>query len=536
MIGFAAATFAQQAAKPEKEKVAESYSRLSVTFFMGSLPDAGAPANAAGKIKFSDKYFNHNLKNLGLPLGQDFKLLSFDKKRDYLREWLTREGVGRKMVGKWFNRQENGAMNLDYVHQCGLYNANDQDVKMSGAAKRGDAFLKDAGQNLINKTYVLILVPNEVKSKDDGKTRGWDCQYDLFFYQLVFTPDVVAKFYDVWPYDDDDAAVKQKKAAAFDTLTFKFTDVQSRAYLSSSVSETFTNNKHPKSLDQLMEELVNRMYESATFSLDKTLEDFRVKVKVSRVHPVRAKVGKKEGLKCDQQFFVYQYKMNEATGTVAPERQAVVRATNKIVDNRMVATGSSPESSFYQTYGGTIQEGMILQQRLDFGLSALLGYESGNIGGMDLNFMFRTGPFTKVTGLYLMIDLGLDKKNYAPAWNLPIADYTFLRYSIGLGKGLRMGRIVELTPYVQYGIEQTTTKVDSYKDLQTSFIKTGGMVGINLMHNCYLIGQLNYYLPFGDISVKDKSGTKSTWKGVSWDKEFKDRTGSAFMIGVRYEF
>ncbi len=538
LIAFVNTVVAQQAAKPVKEQVSETYSRLSVTFFMGA-PSGGSavPANDAGKIKFSDKYFNHNLKNLDLPLGPDFALLTFDKKRAYLSDMLTKQGIGRKMVAKWFNRQENGMMNLDYIHQSGLYNANDQDVKMAVAAKRGDAFLKDAGQNLVNKTYVLILVPNDVKSKDDGKTRGWECQYDLFSFQLVFTPDVVANFYNVWPYDDDAAAIKQTKVAAFDTLTFKFADVYNKPFMSASTSETLTNNKTPKSLDQLMDELVNHMYESATFALDKTIEEFRVKVKVSKIHPTRAKVGKKEGLKCDQQFFVFQYKYDEATKQVSPVRQAVVRATSNIVDNRTVATGSSPESSFYQTYGGTIGEGMILQQRLDLGLSAVAGFEVGGIGGLDFNLMFRTGPVSNITSLYLMVDIGFDPSKTASSTKFTESKYNFTRYSIGVGKGLRFARIVELTPYVQYGIEQTKDK--SYKDIQTSLIKSGAMLGFNLTHNISLLGQLNYYMPIGDISVKDGNDTKvdvSGWTKKAWTDHFKDRTGTSIMFGLRMEF
>jgi hypothetical protein len=536
VVSMAGTLFAQQVSKPVKEKVAETYSRLSVTFMMGTQSGmTAAPANASGKIKFSDKYFNHNLNTLELPIGADFRMLTFDKKRAYLREMLTKEGVGRKMVAKWFNRQPDGMMNLDYVHQCGLYNATDQDVKMAVAAKRGDAFLKDAGQNLVNKSYVLILVPNDVKSKDDGKIRGWDCQYDLFFYQLLFTPEVVENFYNVWPYAEDDAAIKQSKAAAFDTLTFKFADTYTKYFQSSSVSETLTNNKNPKSLDELMEKLVNQMYENATFSLDKSLEEFRVKVKVSRIHPTRAKIGKKEGLKCDQQFFVYQYKWNDAKGKAEPVRQAVVRSTSRIVDNRTVATGSSPESRFYQTYGGNIQEGMILQQRLDFGLSVIAGYESGNIGGMDLNFMIRTGPFTKMTGLYLMGDIGFQSAEYMTSWGTGLMDYSFVRYSFGLGKGIRMGRIMELTPYIQYGLEQTEEK-DKYNSIQTSLIKAGCMLGINLTHNFYLVGQVNNYTPFGDISVKNTSDVKSTLTGQTWENNFKDRSGTSFMGGIRFEF
>jgi hypothetical protein len=533
-FGFILETNAQQAAKPVKEKVAETYSRLSVTFFMGEQSGVNnAPANTAPKIKFSEKYFNHNLKSLVLPLGDDFKMLTFDRKRNYIREKLTKDGVGRQMVAKWFNRQDNGMMNLDYIHQCGLYNATDQDVLTSIAAKRGDAFLKDAGQNLVNKTYVLILVPNDVKSKDDGKTRSWESQYDFFFYKLEFGPEVVANFYNVWPYEDDDAAVKQTKVAAFDTLTFQFHDVYTKSFLAASASETLTDNKKPKSLDQLMEEMVNDMYENTTFLLDKTIEDFRVKVKVDKVHPIRAKVGKKEGLKCDQQFFVYQYEFDESKGVVVPNRKAVVRTTSKIVDNRTVATGASPTSTFYQTYGGTIREGMILQQKLDFGISGLVGYEAGGMGGTALNFMLRTGQITKVTGLYLMGDLGFSSGEFSTVWNIDSYDYNFFRWSIGLGKGLRVGRIVELTPYVQYGFE--STKDDYYKSIESGFVKAGAMLGINITHNVYLVGQANFYAPMGDIEVEEQNGTKGTVFS-SWDEQFTGRSGGSFMFGVRIEF
>lgn len=537
-VGVVGNSNAQQSARPVKEKVAETYSRLSITFLMGSPSGVNsAPADAADKIKFSDKYFNHNLNTLILPLGEDFKVLTLDKKRAYLRELLSKDGTGRKMVAKWFNRQENGMMNLDYVHKAGLYNATDQDVKMAVAAKRGDAFLKDAGQNLVNKTYALILVPTDVKSKDDGKTRGWDCQYDFFFFQLLFTPEVVSNFYNVWPYDDDDAATKQKKVAAFDTLSFKFADVYNKSFQSASVSETLTNNKNPKSLDQLKEELASHMYESATFNLDKDLEDFRVKVKVEKLHPTRAKVGKKEGLKTDQQFFVYQYKFDEAKGTVSPVRQAVVRTTSKIVDNRTVATGASPMSSFYQTYGGTIQEGMILQQKLDIGISLVAGYESGGIGGMSGSLMFRTGPISKVTGLYLMIDGGYDMGKKSSSMTFNKSEYNFTRYSIGFGKGLRLARIVELTPNIQYGLEQTKDKDKKYKEISTSIIKAGAMLGINLAHNIYLVAQANYYTPFGEITVKTEDGSAApSMTNKTWATEFKDRTGLSFMGGLRIEF
>lgn len=533
LVGMISTTVAQQAAKPAKEKLAETYSRQSVTFFMGSLPDVNAaPVNNVGKIKFSDKYFNHNLDNQVLQLGSEFKTLTFDKKKAYLLDVLAKQGVGRKMVARWFNRQADGMMSLEYIHKSGLYNATDQDVKMSVAAKRGDAFLKDAGQNLVNKTSVLILVPYDVKSKEDKDSRKWDCSYDMFCFQLVFTPDVVANFYNVWPYEDDNATVKQTKVAAFDTLTFKFTEIKSSPFQSASASDVITKLKKTKTFDELAAELANKMYESSTFTLDRTIEDFRVKTKVSQVHPTRAKIGKKEGLKCDQQFFVFQYTYDEATKKVTPVRKAVLRATSKIAENRTIATGSSPESKFYQTYGGTVEEGMILQQRLDFGLSLMPGIEIGGIGGFDVNLMFRTGPFSKITALYVIGDIGFDGGEYKPSFNTAGYKYSFTRFSGGLAKGLRFARIVELTPYAQIGMESTSDK--TYYDISTIYFKLGAMLGINIAHNVSLFGQLNIY-SMGDASFKTTKESTATTIG-KWTDHFNDRTGTSMMFGIRYEF
>ncbi len=535
LVGMISTTVAQQAAKPAKEKLAETYSRQSVTFFMGSLPGVNAaPVNNVGKIKFSDKYFNHNLDNQVLQLGQEFKTLTFDKKKAYLQDLLTKQGVGRQMVAKWFNRQANGMMSLDYIHKSGLYNATDQDVKMAVAAKRGDAFLKDAGQNLVNKTSVLILVPYDVKSKEDKDSRSWDCSYDMFCFQLVFTPDVVSNFYNVWPYDDDDAAIKQSKVAAFDTLTFKFSEIKSSPFLSSSASDIITKLKKTKTFDELAAELVNKMYESSTFTLDRTIEDFRVKTKVSQIHPTRAKIGKKEGLKCDQQFFVFQYTYDEATKKVTPVRKAVIRATSKIADNRTIATGSSPESKFYQTYGGTVEAGMILQQRLDFGISLMPGFAVGGIGGLEANLMFRTGPYSNVTALYVIGDFGIDGGNFKTSFNSTSTKYNFTRMAGGLGKGFRFARIVEFTPYAMYGVESTKDK--TYESISTTYGKLGAMLGFNITHNVSVFGQANYYIMGNATVKKTKDSTEeSAYKG-SWDSYFTGRNGVSMKFGLRFEF
>jgi hypothetical protein len=521
----------------KKERLPENSSKLSMTFFMTSFPNDSSSkkvANAADQIVFSDKYFNHNLESLNLSIDKEFYTLTANAKRKYLRDQLEKEGIGRKMVAKWFNKQEDGTMNLDYVHKCGTSNARNQNVRIS-EAKRGDAFLKEAGQDLINKTYVMILVPGQTRSKDDGKSRSWETKYDLYLYKLLFTTDVIANFYNVWSYEDDDASVIQKKKNAFNSMNFKFADVYSIPSQSASATVSLENKKKPKSMDQLMDEMVNHMYENSILLVDKNIEELQGMIKVSKLYPIRGTAGKKEGLKCDQQFFVYQYEWKDQAAKAVPKRKAVVRSTNNIFDNTRAVNGSSPESNFYQTYGSPVQEGMVLEHKGNLGLSVVAGYEGGNIGGANLNLMLRTGILTGITSFYLMLDFGFDSKEYTPI-SFPSQQYSFTRYSAGLGKGLRLARIVELTPFAQYGIEKTKSNAPAYRDLSTTFIKGGGMLGINLLHNLMLVGQTSYYLPFGDIKIKDSNGLKSTMNDSRWDKAFANRKGISVMGGIRFEF
>ncbi|NCA84102.1 MAG: hypothetical protein EOM83_00835 [Clostridia bacterium] len=517
------------------QKSESEYSRPSVTLFFTTFPgdnNSEKAALSAKKIAFTDKYFNHNLNEISIELNKNFKDLSYDAKKIELKKYLDKEGIGRKMIAKWFSRQPDGMFNLDYIHQCGLYNASDQDVMMSGAAKRGEAVLFDAGEKLVNKTYVLVISPKELIYSDDKTSHGWSSTFDVFLYKLNFDSEVVSRFYEQWPFDDDPANIKDAKIAAFDTLSFSLSSFYGKQGMSATSTEIYALTKNPKTSDQLLDEAVKQMYDDALFNIDKDLEPFRVKMNVSGTHPIRSKIGKKEGLRCDQRYFVYEYVWNEKTGTADQNRKAVVRATGKITDNRGVATGASGESKFYQVYGGTVRQGMVMQQRNDFGLSLIAGYEVGGIGGFDAQLWFRAGMFLNVPSLYLMADIGFDAQTYEDTY-FTEDDFTFLRYSFGLGKGIRLARIVELTPYAAYGIESTST--DHYKDISTSYMKGGGILGINITHNLSIMGHLNFYAPFGNVDTETEDGDKVT-EDFTWTDQFTDRSGMSLMFGLRLEF
>ena len=69
---------------------------------------------------------------------------------------------------------------------------------------------------------------------------------------------------------------------------------------------------------------------------------FRVKAMISGVKPIAAKIGKKEGLKFDQRYFVYENR-EKRNGDVTSKRIGVVKSM-KVVDNRNITTGQTEPS------------------------------------------------------------------------------------------------------------------------------------------------------------------------------------------------
>ena len=66
------------------QKAESEYSRPSISLFFATFPgdyNNQKAVESAKKIAFSDKYFNHNLNEMGIELNPGFKNLAFDAKK-----------------------------------------------------------------------------------------------------------------------------------------------------------------------------------------------------------------------------------------------------------------------------------------------------------------------------------------------------------------------------------------------------------------------------------------------------------------------
>lgn len=528
----------------QTQKIPATYDRSSITFLFLEFPTDNHLSEVKGKIdsiQFSDKFYNNNV---------DFKVLSSPfvrgagglNKFEEIKKSIVEKKVARDIIAKWYSRNSDGTMSLNLVNERGMFNATDAAFLKAQTTKRGNATLEDYGNRLINLSYILVLDYQGVKTMKEAKLdkmRGWQATVNGYLYKIDYTEEVQNALYDIWIYDDDTPQVKAEKMKKFEELQFPISFVtETMVVVSASQAEGTTQIGRlikQKSDDQLLKEMVQKGYEETVYSLEKKYEQFRVKTPISQVRPIRAKVGKKEGIKCDYRFFAYEYVYDEKTNSTKQKFRGVIRATSKIIDNRHVAKGDMGTTKFYQTAGRRLKTGYLLQQRNDFGGEFSLGYEIGEVGGVYGRLDLRLGRYIGFKSTFLYLEGGYESKNYE---NIPYGpnatdDVNFLRYGGGLAKGLMLMKNIELRPYVGIGQETASNKEwkDSGGSLSILYAKGGANLALNLKHNIQVVGGVGFYSFISYPTDEDDKEIEMKWNDI-----FKDRMGASSFVGIRFGF
>lgn len=530
----------------------ESYDRLSIShiliLYKGDIYNKQV-LNLFLRQHRSDKYDDHQLKGQIIYLPQGAKYANENNRVEYFRELLKSHEIPKALVAKWYNRKSDGSMNLELIHSRGRYNADDYEFTNAQLTKRGNAHLKDYGNKLIDKTYVVITEIRDIKSAREvkkSKYHGYTSHNNTFVYKLEFKPEVRTKVYDSWIYSDDSKKVISKKYEKFENIDFPIKSItkmyETLDYRQS--NDTKNNILYAyKSDKMLFSEMIEASYQKPMHDLSTNYDDFKVKTYIDTKSPLKAKIGLKEGLTVDQRFYVYEYVWDESADKAIAKRKAVIRA-KKISDNRTIAKGHSVSSNFYQTAGWGIDEGMLIEQRNDIGASIAAGWETGKMGGFSLRADMRTGSISGIPSLYVFADVNFSKSEYSSSLfnngdsNI---DFIFTKFSIGIAKGFNFAYNFELIPFVSYGMEFASTSnnfklkdvnsSDEYSSLSTSLLKYGASLTMNITHNVQLYGTFSGYNPIGNTTAGKKTKTN-----IAWNDIFEDRNGFTKTCGLRILF
>ncbi len=450
---------------------------------------------------------------------------------------LNGQKAGQQIVAYIFNRQADGSMNLDRVFERGEYSAHDVDMRLSGTLKVET--VRDAGSQLIGRSYLMVYdvtnLRQEYSGEGDSRELYWKATSALYLYKLNWDEQDLDTFYDkYWLDENTPAEEKQAKKAAFEAWNIPVELVSRESLSDKSVSTGIEANKRlgvlgdkkktdEQRLTDAFTELHKQIYNDLNYKIEKQNEDFVVTTPITSLRPIRAKIGTKEDVRHGLRFFAYGFK-GENDGSIKLVRKGILRATKNVADNRIVATGESPESEFTKIAGyGRVVEGLTLVEKKDLNLSLGVGFN--NIpqgiavnGGFhaDLSYENHTAKgFCSYTSVALNID------------------GSALNYLLSYGYGLRIPNF-EIYPFAGVGVDAYSFDGDdAYEssDLNAYVLQGGLRAQLNIYYPVYLFWNLSYNAVFGKGSVYE------SLEGVSnSDGKFRDMNGMQTALGVRFCF
>ena len=524
--------------------IPEAYDRSSISLMLVyQNGDPFSPMLLSGyeKINQSDKFFTNPLAN---------PVLRFTNTRDpetnrihqkIIMDNLIEKEYAREIIAFWYNRTKEGYMDMDLIHDRGMMNATVEDVMRNQVTTRGNLALMDYGNRLIEKSYLITMDFTDLRRVDTDTYAGFSGSVRASLFRIKLSEEERGIIYDSWVLPDDDPEVAKAKIALFnqispdvDYITSVFTSASAYNYK----EHTFLGKITEKRSDEaLVNSLVQRGYDNILTELERHYEDFNVITPLHSVRPLGARIGKKEGLRVDQRFFVYEHRYNPSTQEIVEHKRGVIRAGRNITDNRDMASAEMVPSRFYQVSGRRLHQGYILQQNNDFGLELRFDLSLGEMGGFNAELGASVGRFLGIPSFYLTGMVGFDGGSYDNFMQggqtiYPFAgeNLSFLKYGVSLAKGYFIVRNFEIRPHIGVFFETASNKDVIDEEIQGMFLNAGGSLGIHIAHYMQLVAGYNQFISIGYASYGDGD------TDYSYTDIFPGRDGGVPFFGIRFVF
>lgn len=375
-----------QVLRPERTNI---YRRSSICSFMLDNVRFGLEVNSENtemikniflKAPLPEKFNDHNLsyKIINTDASSARRSKNALRQRDLeltdINNFFETNQIAKKIVEKWFNRDVNGAFNTSLIKERGYYDATALDLDIANQSARGIALLGDAGEELINNTFVIVnsyeffnLGPTYVDSNGEQiykKGKGYLVFVKIYLFQLDWNKEVEQTFYNDYWFDNK--TVNPSKKKLFDEsnlfklkyLGFNFKEVKTKdPYTSKSEFETCIRKATIKTMDEVI------------VLLQKNFDAFSTKAPLNSVDPITAKIGLKEGLTTNSIFEVLEQEIVK-NGKTKYNVVGTIGVDNKypIWDNRYGADEDNPKMANDYTYftklsGEDFQPGMLIVQK-----------------------------------------------------------------------------------------------------------------------------------------------------------------------------
>ena len=246
--------------------------------------------------------------------------------REKIEQIFSEQHLGNQLVRTWFSSEDGKMFDMSLIQKRGFYDASELDAGLAKSGIRGTAALADAGEELINNTFITVTSLNFFENEPVAKItqqiaylaaaidptgtakRAADVAYNetkngyslhsrTFLYKLAWNDSIAAEFYHIWGNEE-----------AFSNMDFQleFVGVQySKSTVTKpgegSMSATF-NSKKTYTQEQLIDIVFNRNIDETFAKLQKENDVFKPKFPVITSEPLTAQIGMKEGLEGGEKF------------------------------------------------------------------------------------------------------------------------------------------------------------------------------------------------------------------------------------------
>lgn len=278
-------------------------------------------------------------------------------------KYLKENRIADQLVAKWFNRQEDGSFNMDLIADRGYYDATEMEANIAKGSIRGIVSLADAGEELINNTFVVVsklnFVSNEIAAAAIRETaklaankinnliaraaakkaadivykktkEGYSVWTTSYLYKLKWNDSIAAVFYsELWM---DDSQIDPAKKEAFEN-----TDLFELEFIGDEKATSLVtfSLKGKRSEEEIVELSTIRNVDAVYAKLQKKYDVFKTKTPLYSGYPITAKIGMKEGLDGGEKFEVLEQTIDPETGLTHYERKGIITVDKKkIWDNR----------------------------------------------------------------------------------------------------------------------------------------------------------------------------------------------------------
>ena len=414
-----------------KDVVTSDYNRNSLSLVSVTRGDSYDSNTKAAVLHFSPgaKFDENEIHTKSIRIRKDRKESAY---RSEISEAVDATPFAREILASIFNRDSNGMMNDKTVRFRGNYDAKDQDVINSRAARVGEDALGDMGYSLVKGSYIVLLDFYDISSKTDKEGKvTWSTSANGYAYRIGLTDETLNDFFEeCWIYDDDDQATRDAKLKAFQNLSIPM------EYVASASSSSSAKN---------LESAASSCISGIITGLENAIPQWEVAVGIIATKPLRAKIGTKEGLTNGARYRSYSYSEDD-NGNLRSVPRGYLRATT-ISSNTGMAIGETEPSEFYQISGlANIEEGWTIKQSNDIGIGVAPGLRVGAPGTLLLSVDVDWLMDVKTNGImqYALVDVGLDVGNL---------NYTPFYFMIGYGYAFHLTRMFELMPYAKAGMD-----------------------------------------------------------------------------------